>query len=319
MKSRILKRLAVVMALVVVQALLFVFAYILDLFSDQNQLRDCFGRGLPGIFMFSSLCVSIIGGALILKACKDIESQTLTAMEIAELQKSREMIKLLRSQRHEFGNHLQVICGLIQLNNNSKALDYIHSVAQDFIKPGSAFVVDESPVINALLLTKLTQAQKSGIKFCVDLQADLEKINLPQYKVGKVLVNIINNAIDAVSELQDGERRIEVKVFQTPTHILFNVWNNGSYIEPLLLEKIFEPGYTTKGEKGQGLGLYIVKALLQEMKGDIQVESTMQGGTTFTVSFPLQKGYAPVVSQEKTKSMQGILEDANIESIGGQV
>ena len=239
---------------------------------------------------------------MILKACKDIEPD-IDGNGIAELQKSREMIKLLRSQRHEFGNHLQVICGLIQLNNNSKALDYIHSVAQDFIKPGSAFVVDESPVINALLLTKLTQAQKSGIKFCVDLQADLEKINLPQYKVGKVLVNIINNAIDAVSELQDGERRIEVKVFQTPTHILFNVWNNGSYIEPLLLEKILNLVIRQR-EKGTGFGVVYCESPASRDEGRHPGGKHYAGGTTFTVSFPLQKGYAPVVSQEKTKSMR---------------
>lgn len=316
MKSERSRKIAIVVALVVVQSVLFVLACVLDCFSEHSHLRKCFSEGLSGIFVLSGMCMSAIGLVLILRVYWSMESQVLTEVESAELQKSREMIKSLRAQRHEFGNHLQVICGLIQLNNNRKALDYIHNIAQDVKTSGSMSVADESPVINALLLTKFTQAQNSGIKFSVDLQADLNRVELPQYKVGKILANIINNALDAVSALQEDERRVEVKVFQTSTHIVFKIWNNGSLIEPSHMQKIFEPGYTTKGEKGQGLGLYIVKALLQEMNGEIQVESTSQDGTAFIISLPLRREAMQVVLQEKGIPKQMVLEDTGIRALG---
>lgn len=312
MKAERSKKIAIVVALVLVQSLLFLLACVSDCLSEHSRIRACLSGEPSGIIMLAGMCMSVIGIVFILRIYRSMEKEVLSEVESAELQKSRELIKSLRAQRHEFGNHLQVICGLIQLNNNRKALHYINNIVQDVKSSGNMMVVDESPVIYALLLTKFTQAQTSGIKFSVDLQADLSKLALPQYKVGKILANIINNALDAVSELQEDERRVEVKVLQTPMHIVFKVWNNGSVIEPSAMQKIFEPGYTTKGEKGQGLGLYIVKAMLQEMNGDVQVDSSVQGGTTFTVSLPLRKEPAQVVVEETSIPNQMILEDASI-------
>lgn len=315
MKSERSRTMAIVVVLVL-QGVLFALAWVTDCFSEYGYLRKFCSEGLSGVFMLSGMCMSVLGVILVLRMFWNMQNQVLVEVENAELLKSREMIISLRAQRHEFGNHLQVISGLIQLSNDCKALEYIHNIAQEVKTSGNLSVADESPIINALLLTKFTQAQNSGIKFSVDLQADLSRIELPQYKVGKVLANIINNALDAVSELREDERRIEVKVFEASTYMVFRIWNNGSLIEPSYMQKIFEPGYTTKGEKGQGLGLYIVKTLVQEMNGEIQVESNPQDGTAFIISFPLHSEATQVALHEKSIPEQMVLEDTSIGAFG---
>jgi two-component system sensor histidine kinase AgrC len=315
-KSERTRKMAILVVVILVQSLTFIVACGIDCFSEYGYIRRSLSGGFSGILILFGMCLSVVGVALILKIFWDMESQMLTEVESTELHKSREMINSLRAQRHDFGNHLQVICGLIQLNNNRKALDYINKIMQDVKTSGNLSVVDDSPIINALLLTKFTQAQNSGIKFSVDLQADLNRMELPQYKVGKVLANIINNALEAVSELQEDERRIEVKVYQTATHIVFRIWNNGSFIQPSYMQKIFEPGYTTKGEKGQGLGLYIVKALLQEMNGEVHVESCLHAGTVFVISLPLRREVTETALHEDSIAKQIVLEETSIAALG---
>jgi sensor histidine kinase regulating citrate/malate metabolism len=312
MKSRRSKRIAVIVGLMLMQCTLFGLACVSDSFSEYgNYIRDCISKGFLGILVLSGMSLSIVAAVLTLKVYWDLEKQVLTELESAELHKNREMIRSLRAQRHEFGNHLQVVGGLIQLNKCSRALEYISDVVGDIRACRSHTVINESPIVNALLLSKFTQAQNSGIGFSVDLEADLDKIEAPQYKVAKVLANIINNALDAVSSLQKDERRVKIKVFQTPKHIAFQVWNGGSFINPSHMEEIFKPGYTTKGGEGQGLGLYIVEGLLEEMNGEIQVTSAPDAGTMFTVFFPL------LAEAIETLPKQTSAKVSSIEGLGG--
>ncbi|MGC8795601.1 MAG: sensor histidine kinase [Thermodesulfovibrio sp.] len=127
------------------------------------------------------------------------------------------------------------------------------------------------------------EIQIKGINMIYDLQENLPKITSNKGQLQQVLLNIINNAVDAVE--QGG--RIEIKTQQIDTnHIAISIKDNGHGIPKDKLKHIFEPFYTTK-KKGTGLGLYISYGIIKKLGGDIHVESEVGKGTIFTIKIPI--------------------------------
>jgi len=105
-------------------------------------------------------------------------------------------------------------------------------------------------------------------------------------QIVRVLNNLLNNAIEAVSEGDTPMVRVSL---EKGTHkILLQVEDNGSGIPLELQEEIFEPNFTTK-TSGTGLGLAIVKKIIDDLNGHIYFETIPNNGTTFYVSLPLLK------------------------------
>ena len=105
-------------------------------------------------------------------------------------------------------------------------------------------------------------------------------------QIVRVLNNLLNNAIESVSESETPM----VKVFlEKGEHkILLQIEDNGSGIPLELQDKIFEPNFTTK-TSGTGLGLAIVKQIIGDLNGHIYFETLPNKGTTFYISMPLLK------------------------------
>jgi signal transduction histidine kinase len=99
----------------------------------------------------------------------------------------------------------------------------------------------------------------------------------------QVLVNLLRNAADAVSP-ERGEIRVEVGESELEAWV--DVRDNGTGIPPEIGQKIFEAFFTTKGEKGLGLGLDISRKLIREVGGDLEFTSEPGAGTTFRITLP---------------------------------
>ena len=86
--------------------------------------------------------------------------------------------------------------------------------------------------------------------------------------------------------MEDGDK-LTISSFEEKDHTVITVKDTGCGIEKHALQKLFEPFYTTKPTgKGTGLGLYISFSIVEAMGGTISVESEVNVGTTFTLSFP---------------------------------
>ena len=112
----------------------------------------------------------------------------------------------------------------------------------------------------------------------------------------QVLVNLIDNAAQAMTDPEwtpsnERERTITVRTVVAGPHVRLSVADTGPGIAADKLDKIFEPLFTTKA-KGVGLGLPTVRKLVEQHGGTIDVESTVDQGTTFTVWLPRQHGQA---------------------------
>lgn len=108
-------------------------------------------------------------------------------------------------------------------------------------------------------------------------------------RMSATVMNLAFNAIDAMPK--GGE--LSIFTFETDTHSCLGVQDTGTGISPQVREHIFEHGFTTKGERGTGAGLYAVKRFVDDANGNIGVESEPGVGTKVTVCLPLAQQPAP--------------------------
>ena len=139
-----------------------------------------------------------------------------------------------------------------------------------------ATVVDDS----LLLIRK--QCQRQRVKLIENVANDLPDIILDADRLKQVLLNLFNNALEAM--VDGGE--LQVDVTATDENILFKIIDSGSGIPADQLAFIFEPFFTSKGN-GTGLGLAISYNIISDRGGEIRVDSNVGVGTTVVVSLPL--------------------------------
>lgn len=101
----------------------------------------------------------------------------------------------------------------------------------------------------------------------------------------RVITNLVKNSIQAIEKQHPEDPRIEVRVFSENKHIFITVSDNGAGIPEENKQKVFEPKFTTKSS-GMGLGLAMVKNIVETYQGTITLQSIEGKGTTFTVSIP---------------------------------
>lgn len=109
------------------------------------------------------------------------------------------------------------------------------------------------------------------------------KATIDRDQVTRIITNLIKNAIQSVPNGR--QPIIKVNIHETLREILITISDNGIGIPETLKEKVFEPKFTTK-TSGTGLGLGIVKNIIESYQGSINFTSEIDKGTTFTISLP---------------------------------
>jgi len=105
----------------------------------------------------------------------------------------------------------------------------------------------------------------------------------------QVFINLLQNALGAFdNNIKNGKISIDISMLKDKELVVIIVSDNGVGIKREHLSKIFEPFFTTKEiGKGTGLGLSIVYGIIQEHRGSIECESTINEGTTFRIELPI--------------------------------
>ena len=104
------------------------------------------------------------------------------------------------------------------------------------------------------------------------------------HQLQQVILNLVLNSVDA------GATRIEITAVEEPERAVLRISDDGDGIPQAKLETIFEPFYTTKGRgKGTGLGLAVVRGIIEDHRGVIRAERSALGGAAFVLELPLIK------------------------------
>ena len=189
----------------------------------------------------------------------------------------------LRKQRHDFRNHLQVVFSLMEMRAYDDAAQYIESVYRDIQKTGSSLRT-AIPAVNALIAAKRADCEARGIHLNLDIRAAWQDMPVPGWELCRALGNLIDNAVDALTEGAIPEPAVDVAIAETPEAYTFEIANNGPPIPPENLEAIFREGFTTKSD-GHGSGLGIVREILEAYGGAITVLSD-EKRTAFSGTVP---------------------------------
>lgn len=145
--------------------------------------------------------------------------------------------------------------------------------------------VDLKHMVADVLNFHQKEAAYRNIALKVDIPAEIPSIDTDRGKLQQVILNLVNNAFQAVgngcfleiSAAMDG-----------PDRVRLSIRDNGCGISEENIQKVFDPFFTTKKEgHGTGLGLSITYALVQKLHGDISVKSRPGEGTTFMVTLPV--------------------------------
>lgn len=191
--------------------------------------------------------------------------------------------RTLRGQRHDFMNHLQVVYSLVEMDEFKSASEYIEKVYGD-IQKVSRVMKTSNAAVNALLQAKLLSCEKEGITAELNVTTQLKDLKIPSWEFCRVLGNLLDNAIYALQR-KSGNRVLEIELHEDLRFFYFKVTDNGTPVEPQLFDKIFEPGFTTKGDKGEGMGLAISREILGSHGGSISVSSDAHT-TSFSGKIP---------------------------------
>ena len=138
--------------------------------------------------------------------------------------------------------------------------------------------------INIIETTKLALKifKENYIVFSSEFE-DLQ-VRIDRTQMVRIITNLIKNALEACELIK--EPKVQVIIEKKKKEVLISVIDNGEGISKELKNKIFEPKFTTK-TSGMGLGLGMVKNLVDSYDGRISVRSKIDSGTTFSIAFPL--------------------------------
>ena len=162
-------------------------------------------------------------------------------------------------------------------------------------------LVDLNAVITNFL-PLLKQTIKDDISIELDLEPSLPSINADTGKIEQILMNLAVNAQDAMP--LGGRLTIRTATDRecTPPLVMLSVTDTGCGIDEDELSHIFEPFFSTKGDKGTGLGLANVQRIIRKHKGRIGVSSVVNTGTTVSISLPsAEEGRTVPGGAEKTQ------------------
>lgn len=163
-------------------------------------------------------------------------------------------------------------------------IDTMSSVASAFSQFAS-MPAQQNETLNVVEVVELALDifNEDDVTFESEEQTIISKMDRTQ--LIRIITNLVKNAIQAIPENQ-AEKLVSVSVKKHEDQVLISVKDNGTGIEADNIPRIFEPKFTTKNS-GMGLGLGIIKNIIENYKGTITFDTQLGKGTVFTVSLPI--------------------------------
>jgi signal transduction histidine kinase len=168
----------------------------------------------------------------------------------------------------------------------------------DFSKLESQMVeYDIRTVIQELVFSLKSHKQFSFVKFITRFGPGLPPFPMDAGQIKQVFLNLFNNAAEAINTLAEREGTITIiaDYLEKEEKVKVKMKDTGPGMPKEVLEKIFEPHFTTK-KGGHGFGLFTCKRIIRNHNGEILVESTAGQGTTFIITLPVRK---PIESRKE--------------------
>jgi PAS domain S-box-containing protein len=241
---------------------------------------------------------------------RDLSEKRILEKQLIHTQKMESIGTLAAGIAHEVGNPLASISALVQVvqrgsddpfikeklgpvKNQVTRISKIIRDLVDFSRP-SNYELQRTDInyslSEAVVITRVGTKAKD-IEFNVNLSEDVPFLALIPDQIQQVFLNILINAVDAITEAKSNSnvKRIDVKSIVENDLVIIEFSDNGTGIQEENLNKVFEPFFTTKEQgKGTGLGLWVSYGIVKSFQGDLEVQSAPGKGTTFKLTLPIE-------------------------------
>jgi PAS domain S-box-containing protein len=253
-------------------------------------------------------------GMRVLASVVDISERKRIQEQLEKAERLAELGTLASGMAHEIGTPMNVILG--------RAEYLLHRTADEGMKKGLATIVTQveriTKVMNQLLaFARRREPERRAVDLGEIVEDSLEmfqerivrsritvekaiETNMPPVHADRdqlmqVLINLVMNSLHA---MPDGGR-LRLSLAREKSRVVLGVSDTGHGMPEDIRSKIFDPFFTTKDfGKGTGLGLTVVKGIVEEHGGTIAVESVVDKGTTFWIRLPLEEAQAASVKRE---------------------
>ncbi len=238
-------------------------------------------------------------GTLVDEYNRMLEELEQSAVKLAETERESAWKEMAKQVAHEIKNPLtpmrlnvQHLCRSLKTDEPEKLrefsqgmldqIDTLSNIAQAFSRFATMPEMQREPFrINPFIDRVISLYPEERLDF--EAARDDLEIFADRDQLLRVMNNLINNALQAIPAERKPCVRIIVK--ERPTEVMIAVQDNGTGIAPGQADKIFEPRFTTK-TKGMGLGLALVRKIVNGLNGRIEFSSALNQGTTFYVYLP---------------------------------
>lgn len=139
-----------------------------------------------------------------------------------------------------------------------------------------------------ILETAQSRAEQAGVQLQSEIQQQLPEFEADPTAVSSAVVNFLENGVDACTTGNNAAPLVHFAVWNTANHIVFSIEDNGPGMDQETQDKIFSLFFSTKGNKGTGLGLFIANQIIEQHGGRIEVNSQIDQGSRFTIRLPRQ-------------------------------
>lgn len=175
-------------------------------------------------------------------------------------------MNVIRSQRHDYNFHVRTLAGLVRKGDLDACRTYLEELVQDSMDMNEMLPIRD-PAISATIFSFRTLAAREGITVHVDVQNDLSHIATNVYETNKIISNLLQNAIDAVSVQEDKSYGIWLYILKRGQFCVIHTANR--FVGDMSadhMNNIFRQGYTTK-QGHDGVGLSSIKSLAERNHG----------------------------------------------------
>ncbi len=231
-----------------------------------------------------------------------IEREVVTASELAHSKNLALLGTASSKMTHEVGNFINGIhMVLAALKNESlsqngekvltiieKESDQVREYIQKFLQFARKPALDLKKRSVGLIIQEHieivgSEAEKRGIQISFKWDSAIPDLNIDTDLIRQVFNNLIKNSMEAIS----GEGTITISGNIENENLVISIADTGQGIAPENMENIFEPFFSTKGSRGTGLGMSIVKSNIEVHGGSITCKSEPEKGTEFIICLPL--------------------------------
>ncbi|HEU4401420.1 MAG TPA: ATP-binding protein [Candidatus Polarisedimenticolia bacterium] len=279
-------------------------------------------EGLSSLELFAGQVAHAIEKKRLDQAVKSAQARLRTAQEqLMQAEKMSAIGQLISGVTHELNNPLSGVMGFAQLLLQSetnpkvrKNLERINNEAvrcQKIVQNLLSFSRRHRPekvhrslseAIDSVLELRHYQLQVDDVEVERRYAADLPKTMFDFHQIQQVILNVVNNAHQAMMETTGRPRRLLVTTERHDNTLRVRFTDSGAGIPRDRLEKIFDPFFTTKGDgKGTGLGLSLARAIIRDHQGTMSAESVLGEGTTIQIDLPLLGENAQPAPREEPK------------------